>query len=314
MILKKSGCEKMTLSNQEKEEKMVWELSDKETRMYAELTTYKDVIYKYVENKPLSLNIMMPTKQVFSKIPVVIFVHGGGWTVGDPSAVMSSTRAHTTPEILNSGYAVISIRYSLLDGNIVFPQNIEDVKDSVRWVRKNAEKYNFDCENIGVFGGSAGAHLSLMVAYTDDESFLSDNDLSSYSSAVNYVIDINGPVEMSGLCKTTLDQICDVKELFGHKFDINNMSDEQKDLIVKCSPISYITSEPVPPTLIFHGTEDSVVLKEQSDILHKALRNSGNISKYIVIQDAEHGLFPISETDLKLVTDETVKFIKMHTK
>jgi acetyl esterase/lipase len=68
--------------------------------------------------------------------------------------------------------------------------------------KKNAEKYNFDTNNIGLFGASAGAHLSLMAAYTPDNTFIGSPELSSYSAKVNYVIDHYGPVDLNKLFHT----------------------------------------------------------------------------------------------------------------
>ena len=73
--------------------------------------------------------------------------------------------------------------------------------------KKNAEKYHFDPNNIGLFRASAGAHLSLMAAYTPDNTYLGNPELSSYSAKVNYVIDHYGPADLNKLFHTKLGTI-----------------------------------------------------------------------------------------------------------
>jgi acetyl esterase/lipase len=81
--------------------------------------------------------------------------------------------------LVEKNYAVISIDYTLVSETVHFPLPVQDTKDVVRWVRKNAEKYNFDTNNIGYFGASSGAHLSMLAAYTNDNEYVENPELSS---------------------------------------------------------------------------------------------------------------------------------------
>jgi acetyl esterase/lipase len=103
-------------------------------------------------------------------------VHGGGWIEGDKVIHADDYVETTIKKLLPKQYAVISINYTLLNETTHFPLPLEDTKDAVRWVRQNAEKYNLDTNNIGLFGASAGAHLSLMAAYTPDNTFIGSPD------------------------------------------------------------------------------------------------------------------------------------------
>ena len=80
---------------------------------------------------------------------------------------------------------------------IIFDKQISDVKDTIRWVYKNKDKYNFDIENIGLIGPSAGAHLAMMAAYSENDEFIGDSSLKDYPSQVKYVVDLFGPAELS---------------------------------------------------------------------------------------------------------------------
>lgn len=287
------------------------EISQEDIELYNSLVTYKDIVYKTVNNNNLTLDILMPTKTVYSKTPVVVFLHGGGWISGHSTDSAGMTRADTMPKLLAQGYAIISVNYSLLDGSTVFPQNICDVKDSIRWIYKNADNYNLDSENIGIWGTSSGAHLSLLAAYSPENVFTDSEDLANYSCKLNYVVDINAPVTFDdpelSISQPVIDGICSL--LFG--FSYSARTQEQNQIIYEAQPTHYIYNNTVD-TLIFHGTEDTTIPISQSQFLHYKLTINGCNSRFIRINGANHGLVPLADYDLNTVTNETINFIKNH--
>ncbi len=280
---------------------------------YYSYVTHQDIVYKSVNEQDLTLDILMPTQAVYEPIPLIVYIHGGGFTGGDKANAVNNTRGKTTPQLLNLGYAVVSVEYMLCDGTNVFPQNIIDVKDSLRWIYKNAETYNFDTQNIGVWGGSAGGHLAMMVAYTHVDDFSGVAELEAYSSQVNYVVNINGPTDLLAFLELEPEAAeKKSKVLMGKDFDINSLTEAETNLINSYSPLYHIDAQTVP-TIIFHGTEDVTVPISQSNLLEAKLKENGCEVSYIVIEGAGHGLTPSTEAELKMVTDETIKFIQRHT-
>src|SRR5580692_6078407 len=91
-------------------------------------------------------------------LPVIIWLHGGGWRFGDRRLAPDLTR-----HFASRGFAMVSIEYRL-SGQAVFPAPLEDVKAAVRWVRSAAERYGFDADHIGLWGSSAGGHLAALAA------------------------------------------------------------------------------------------------------------------------------------------------------
>ena len=279
--------------------------------MYKRLVTYKGVVYKNVAGQKLKLDILMPTKEVYEKIPVVVFVHGGFFTGGGTSAAVRDTRRDTTPKLLEMGYAVVSVEYRLCDGKNAFPENIIDVKDSIRWLYKNADAYNFDKKNIGIWGSSAGGHLALMAAYTGDDEYIGSSSLSSYPSKVNYVVNVNGVTDLRGLGEFYTKSEDKINILLGGNFKFSKASEEELDFMDECSPLYHITKTCVP-TLIFHGTADKTVPISQSEDLYKKLKRCGCTVEYFRIPDARHGLKPISKDNLEMVSAKTLEFINRY--
>jgi acetyl esterase/lipase len=103
-------------------------------------------------------------------LPVVIFVHGGGWFRGDKSSVDAKPAAFNT-----RGYVFVSVNYRLLPEAGVL-QQMEDVARAVRWVKRHIGPYGGDPSRIVLMGHSAGAHLAALLA--TDESYLRAEGLS----------------------------------------------------------------------------------------------------------------------------------------
>lgn len=114
-----------------------------------------NVPYCTVNGKTLTLNSFVPVNPK-KPAPVMVEIHGG-WFVGG-SAMEDIPRL-----LVDRGAALFSINYRLGDEG-GFPQAIRDCRNAIRFIRKNAKRYNIDPNRIAVMGGSAGGHLSLMTA------------------------------------------------------------------------------------------------------------------------------------------------------
>ena len=245
--------------------------------------TYKDVIYKKRDNKELTLDIYTD-KKANEATPVIIYVFGNGWMYGDkviPSAIESIIDL-----LKDEGYAVISTSYELMDDEVILEDQISDVKDTIRWVYKNKDKYNFNVNNIGIIGPSAGAQLSMMAAFSQDDKFIGDKSLKSYSSKVKYIIDLFGPARLSKVNLSVGPE--EVVERFSDN-DIEKLSKE-------FSPIEYVR-EDLPDTLIIHSLKDNIVPYETSVELYEAALKYNNNFELYTLQDCTHYLENLSNTE-----------------
>ena len=152
--------------------------------------TYEDITYKKRNGLSLKLDLYENNNETKPK-PVIIYVFGDAWIKGEK--VIPSAISPLIELLKEEGYAVISTSYELMKEEIIFDKQISDVKDTIRWVYKNKDKYNFDIENIGLIGPSAGAHLAMMAAYSENDEFIGDSSLKDYPSQVKYVVDLFGP-------------------------------------------------------------------------------------------------------------------------
>lgn len=288
----------------------------------------ENIIYKTNSaGSPISLDIYKPKTSVSEKLPVVIYVHGGAWAKGDKTVRANNYIESFILKLVEKNFAVISIDYTLVSDKIHFPLPIEDTKDAVRWVRKNAEKYNFDTNNIGYFGVSSGAHLSFLAAYTSDSQYVGSPELSAYSAKVNYVVDNFGPTDLNKLLHTRLGKvpvaivglffkpIVEIREklVFGISgYSIKTEKRKAIDYLETVSPINDIKSG--VPTFILHGDKDKVAPLKHSKKLLKKLKKENIESTLVVVKDGVHGFGTTDKTYLDQLTDEMVNFITMHKK
>ena len=132
-----------------------------------------------------------------SPAPLLVWVHGGAWRFGTnqalrdtilrtPDGEQPNTQALMRAAFQQAGWAVASINYRY-SHQALFPGALHDVKEAVRFFRANAHEFGIDPQRIAVAGGSAGGHLSMMVAHTGDsaasDSVLGDSAFGNSASA-----------------------------------------------------------------------------------------------------------------------------------
>ncbi len=257
--------------------------------------TYKDVVYKTRNNKEITLDIYK-NKKINTPSPVIIYVFGNGWMYGDK--VIPSDIEPIIDLLKNEGYAVISTSYELMNNEIILKDQISDVKDTIRWIYKNKDKYNFDTNNIGMIGPSAGAHLCMMAAFSDDDEFIGDYSLKSYSSKVKYIVDLFGPSKLSEINLSIAPK----------NITDNLTNDSIESLSKEFSPIEYITSK-LPDTLIIHSLKDDIIPYESSLKLYEASIKYNNNFELYTLQNCTHTLKNLSETEALNLYMKIVDFI-----
>ncbi|MCJ8155421.1 alpha/beta hydrolase [Chryseobacterium sp. SSA4.19] len=287
-----------------------------------------NISYKNDEKgNPVFLDLYKPKGTATRKLPVVVYVHGGAWAKGDKTVRANTYIESTILKLIENNYAVISIDYTLVSETVHFPFPVQDTKDVVKWVRKNADTYNFDVNNIGYFGVSSGAHLSLLAAYSDDTEYIGSPELSPHSGKVNYVVSNFGPTDLNRLLHTRLGKvpvsivglffkpIVEIRQklVFGISgYDIKEDKRKAIDYLKTVSPIN--DTEHAVPTFILHGDKDKVAPLKHSKRLARKLKKANIEHSLIVVKDGVHGFGTTDKTYLNQLTDDMVNFIVSHKK
>ncbi|MFG6685825.1 alpha/beta hydrolase fold domain-containing protein [Mariniflexile sp. HNIBRBA6329] len=151
-----------------------------------EIKYKEDVVYKKTTTSKLKLDVYLPKGNCKKTYPAVLLIHGGGWLTGSKE----NERVMAQHLALN-GYVGISVSYRL-GFEAPYPAGVIDLKDAIRWMRKNAKKYQINPDKIAVLGASAGAQLAGLLAVTPNSSLYEPN--SKISDAVQAYVNVDGIV------------------------------------------------------------------------------------------------------------------------
>ena len=247
----------------------------------------RDIEYAQAGGQSLRLDVYLPKKPA-GKLPVVVWIHGGGWNRGSkdfcPIGFMAA-----------QNLAIVSLDYRL-DNVARFPAPLHDCKGAIRWLRANADKYNLDADHIGIFGASAGGHLALLLATTAGNSKL-EGDVGgnrNFSSRVQCVCAFYPPTELNRLVanpKFRANPNGDVAKLIGGAVAQN------VDKALAASPLTYVDKN-CAPVFLMHGGADKLVPPDQSQIFYDALLQAGVAAQLEIIPGKGHGIIappPVAE-------------------
>lgn len=241
------------------------------------------IVYGHRHGKPLVLDVIRPARP--NGLGVVLVV-SGGWKSGDAGSAPTWLMA----PVLRRGYTIFAV-YHVSQPESTVMEIIADMHRGVRFIRHHARDYGIDPARIGVTGGSAGGHLSLMLATRGGPGPADAPDpVDRESSAVQAVAIFYPVTDLLHLGKST-ENLGDggPPKSFPGAFgpDAKNMS-VWKTVGRECSPIYYITSA-LPPTLIYHGDADTLVPLKQSEQFRDRAAEFGRDVKVVVHHGGKHG-------------------------
>jgi len=249
----------------------------------AEIVVEQDLVYGKGGDTDLKLDLARP-KEGEGPFPGLILIHGGGWAGGNRESFRPLMR-----QAAEHGYVAVTISYRLTQpdpttklGKVPFPAQIEDCKCAVRWLKANAGKYHVDTKRIGVGGGSAGGHLSLLVGLTDATHKLEgQGGHPDQTSRVQAVVNIYGPTDMVECWKTSPGARPFIQGLIG-------TPETAAEAFKVASPVTYI-SEDDPPVLTLHGSADTLVPPSQATLLDKAMKDASAKHELLILEGQGHG-------------------------
>ncbi len=250
-----------------------------------EVRLVSDVAY-LAAGRSERLDLYLPVDPAGStaRRPAVVYFHGGGWYKGDKA---TARETNIGDNLAAAGYVFVSANYTL--GKSVWPQNIFDCKNAVRFVRAHAAEYRIDPDRIVVMGTSAGGHLALLVGYSPDDPKLSPPaPYPGVSDKVRAVIDFYGITDLATRQNVRPDGSPTGELDDAHSEEMLGASRAAGAAIWKAaSPVSYIRANS-PPTLIVHGLSDKIVDYPQAVELANVLRANGVRHELMLVEGIGH--------------------------
>ncbi|WP_208971762.1 alpha/beta hydrolase [Kineococcus rubinsiae] len=240
--------------------------------------------------RPLELDLHLPPATVPGPVPVVVFLHGGGWRAGSRRSAGPAFAGTTAPQevLARAGTAVASVDYRL-SGEAVWPAPLHDAKAAVRWLRARAGDLGVDPDRVGAWGESAGAHLAALLGLTAGQAHLEGSGgITGPASAVRAVAAWYPPTDLTGLAAD-----------LGADPDAPDSREAQllgapvssvPETAAEASPLTHALAGAGAgtPFLLLHGGADRLVPAVQSARLAAALRAAGGDVEHHVLPGADH--------------------------
>lgn len=270
------------------------------------LFLHANIPYIKRDGLELHLHIISPVKNdninKLEKYPCIVYIQGSAWCKQD-----TFMNIPNLSKLAERGFVIASVEYRHTE-IAPFPAQIQDAKTAIRFMRKNASRYNLDPENIFVFGDSSGGHTALMVGITEAVEELDTADYGEYSAKVGGIIDFYGPTDIAKMndvpsVMNHIEPNSPEGMLIGGKNVIENMEEAKKT-----SPVSYILRErSIAPILIFHGSKDRLVPFQQSILLYDALKAADKKVDFYKINGADHGGGEFWSEDVLKIVEEFIR-------
>jgi arylformamidase len=243
----------------------------------------RGIPYAEPKNERQMLDVYSPTKG--KNLPVVVWIHGGGWRRGDRADMQKKPQA-----FVDKGFVLVSISYRFVP-NVTVKEIAEDVAKAIRWTHDHAKDYGGDPNTIIVMGHSAGAQLAALVC-TDDK-YLKAEKLPL--SIIKACVPVDGDTYDVPMQIKTVEE----KRAKSYRMTFGDEA-SQKDL----SAVTHVAKgKNIPPFLILH-VADHPETKAQSQRLVKVLQEAGISAKAYPAEGKNHTTI---NNDLGLADDRATQ-------
>lgn len=271
-----------------------------------EFTRTEDVIYGRKLGMALTMDVLTPAAGANGA--GIIWCISGGWFSSH-----DNIKPEFVAELLKRGYVVFAVCHGS-NPKFTIPEAVADMNRAVRYIRTNAAKFKVDPERLGITGGSAGGHLSLMIGTAGDKGKADAKDpVDRASSRVKAVACFFPPTDFLNYGEPGKDALgrgtlASLKAAFDFtEWDAKTRSfvhvDEKRllDIGKAISPITHVSSDD-PPTLVIHGDADKVVPLQQAESFIAKLKEAGVPCELVVKKGAAHG-WPDLVKDMAAIAD-----------
>jgi acetyl esterase/lipase len=249
-----------------------------------------NIKYKSTPQEDLYLDIYYPSKQFTSKaLPVVVYVHGGGWFNGSKENITKGLVKETFQKLVQQGFVVVSVNYRLTRFKSVLMRDcVVDVMDAVRYLSKNNSDLGIDANRVYVLGDSAGGQLAQMITLADPSDFPGDSVLFNYQYKVAAGVSWYGPSDFTQLKLFETPDSTKNPDRFGGRIVKQGSSSAEKDALYKeMSPIFYLTAQS-PPLYMMAAEDDTTIPVAHAYHMKKKADEIGAKVDLFVAKNAGH--------------------------
>lgn len=237
-------------------------------------TIKSDVVYGHKDGMALTFDVLVPGKPNGAGI---LFLQSGGWysNWSPPQKLLPACQP-----LLDRGFTVFCVYHGSAPRYVV-PEAVADVRRAARFIRLHAAEYGVQPDRLGALGGSAGGHLTLMLATTgDDGDPKAADEVLRQSNRIAAAVAMYPPTDLRGWTTHPPEAIGKIAQL---KPPLTFPAEQESAV----SPLLHVAADS-PPICLIHGDKDELVSVEHSHKLHARLKEVGRPNRLLVIEGAGH--------------------------
>lgn len=243
------------------------------------------------EGPPLKLIICRPKGEAAEDLPWVVSIHGGGWNSGRPDEFLRWDR-----ELASHGFVVVMPEYRLAPEN-QWPSPREDIRKAINWMRARSGQFGIDPDDLSLLGRSAGGQIASATAFGMP-------DLNVRRCVAFYAPHDMFFARKYARADDVLDSLKLLREYLGGE------PEDMEEIYESASAISLVSPQ-VPPTLLIHGTRDTLVWVKQSRRLTAKMEAESAPVRFHELPWATHACdyFPFSPGG-QVTMQATIEFLE----
>ncbi len=265
----------------------------------------RDVRYADTGRRGL-LDLYLPARGTApaSGAPVLVQVHGGGWSVGDKEHQGLPLVRH----LARHGWLCVVPNYRLAPRD-AFPAQLVDVKRVVAWARRHAAEHGGDPSYVAITGGSAGGHLAALTALTAGQPRLQPG-FEDEDTSVSAAVPIYGVYDLADTLGSPRGRM--LRDQFWARRIQQRTFAEDPQAFHDATPLDQVHAD-APAFLVLHGRVDSVVPVAQARAFVARLRSvSRNLTVYAELPGAHHAFDVFSSPRSLAAVDAVHRFLTWH--
>jgi acetyl esterase/lipase len=283
----------------------------------------RNIVYKRVNGEAQLLDVYEPRVKKYDAAPVLVYVHGGGWSGGRKE--LSGAIKPVFEALSSEGFTCVSVMYRLVkmwdaDDPVLMRDCVVDCRDSLRFLKKNEAALGIDADRIVVMGDSAGGHITQLLTLSGADDFKGDPSLYAFRVSPAGGISWYGPSDFRDTQLFVTDDLEDKfkPDHWGNRItktdelDYAAAGEKTKQMVDEVSPVVYLKKTSAP-LLHIHGDQDAVISPNHAHHLQKEARRIGAPVTVQMVQGAGHGWWASDiKPGRKAVEQMTVDFALKH--
>lgn len=272
---------------------------------------YKNKVYTYENlsygnHERQNLNLCISKEAEGKSVGLILNIHGGAWIEGDKSTYKLSDLQQVAA---NNKFATAAVNYRYISEDTDINDIMDDIDSALAKIKEVGKEHNVDIDKVILTGYSAGAHLSMLYAYSRvSEAPIKPVAVVSYCGPTNLAdtnFYHNSNLGDEAFVSLLMSYAC------GQKFTIDTIG-TAAEALAKVSPVTYVNENTVP-TIIAHGEKDTTVPFSNAVQLDALLTENGVEHEFVVYPNSDHSLNNDADKS-KLAGDLSVQYIEKYLK